>query len=81
MFERLHRFEGGLTGDGELDMRVLADKGLQDREQDIFAERRGNADGKMPHAKLLEALQLLFALRDRLEGIFYLGKQDFARFC
>ena len=28
LFERLHRFEGGLAGDGKLDMRVLADKGL-----------------------------------------------------
>ena len=28
LFECLHRFEGGLAGDGKLDMRVLADKGL-----------------------------------------------------
>ena len=34
----------------------------------------------MSHAELLEALQLFFALGDRLESVFYLGKQDFARF-
>ena len=34
----------------------------------------------MSHAELLEALQLFFALGDRLESVFYLDKQDFARF-
>ena len=81
LFQCLHRFEGGLTGNGELDMWVLTDKGLQDREQDIFTQRRGNPNGKMSHAQLLEALQLFFALGNGLESVFYLGKQDFARLC
>lgn len=34
----------------------------------------------MSHAELLEALQLFFTLGDRLESVFYLDKQDFARF-
>ena len=34
----------------------------------------------MSHAELLEALQLFFALGDRLESVFYLDKQDFTRF-
>lgn len=33
----------------------------------------------MSHAELLEALQLFFALSDRLESVFYLDKEDFAR--
>ena len=34
----------------------------------------------MSHAEFLEALQLFFALGDRLESVFYLDKQDFTRF-
>ena len=34
----------------------------------------------MSHAELLEALQLFFALGDRLKSVFYLDKQDFTWF-
>ena len=80
LFERLHRFEGrGLAGDGKLDMRVWRIRAVGRGAGHICTASQKRRWKDVP-CRALEALQLFFALGDRLESVFLPGQTGFARF-
>ena len=67
---------GGLTGDGNLNMGMQADKVLQVRKKDVFTKGSTHSYAQMTDAKLPAQAQLIFRRLDGLESGSYMGKKQ-----